>query len=882
MTPSSSRLWERWDDVDQLLAEALEQPAADRVAHVCRVAADDSELRDLVLRLLSRLDHGSDRLTGPSSPVVRSAFADAETTAEADALPSGMEVDRYRVLKRRGRGGMATVYEAERSDGSYEQRVALKVLRRGLDTEDLIRRFRVERQILSSLSHPNIARLLDGGSLADGRPYLVMELVEGEPITAWADRARLGIAARLRLFLSVADAVHTAHRQLVVHRDIKPSNVLVGADGQVKLLDFGIAKLLEDDSEHTEVGARPLTPRYASPEQLAGGRITTATDVYQLGLLLRELLTGFHPRADSTGPDEPTFRSGRAADIGVAETAPLEARAAARGTTPARLARQLRGDLHIITAKALRPEPEQRYSSADEMAADIRRHLAGQPISAHPESAVYRTRKFLHRHPVFLPSVIGVLLAVGLFLATLARHNRQLEKERDAAEAASHLAQETQAFLVDLFQSADPMAPADPERGRNITVVEALELGASRVNEELRDEPQLRAALLSTIGGVFTRLDQTDSASSAISQALAVRFAIGDTMSQAFTDDLAALGYLLETKSIDSARTLLTRRLAVERARDPVDQKRVAQALIALGMLEGNVDLNAAVALTEQGVDLMRSTGSKGLGEALRRLADDYRSANRLTESEAAAREAFAIVQRDSGSGSVATAMAEHSLGQALNSRGQVEEAAPLIRHSIAVFDRRLGASHAYTLAVRNNFAVLLINTGRFAEAEAEYRELLAAKLAKLGDSDPLVAGTYQNLAVAVAGQGRYDEAEALTRQAEATYRRAMPSGFYIIAYPLLTRAEILLQKGDAAGAARAASDAADLLRDRVPVEHPAAIMADCRLGRARALLGNIASAKVLLDSAVNRLERVEGVREAYQTECRQARIALGPSTPKR
>jgi serine/threonine-protein kinase len=293
-------LWERWDDVDRLLAEALDHAAPERVEYVRRAAKGDDALRDLVLRLLDRLDSDTGRVTSPSDPVVLGAFAAGEGGRDTGAMAPGTDVDRYRIIRHLGRGGMATVYEAERSDGTYEQRVALKVLRRGLDTDDLIRRFLVERQILSSLTHPNIARLLDGGSTADGRPYLVLELVEGKPITTWADAHRLSVRARLRLFLEVADAVQSAHRQLVVHRDIKPSNILVGADGRVKLLDFGIAKLLEADDGQTDVGSRPLTPTYASPEQLEGGRITTATDVYQLGLLLRELLTGVRPEPRSS------------------------------------------------------------------------------------------------------------------------------------------------------------------------------------------------------------------------------------------------------------------------------------------------------------------------------------------------------------------------------------------------------------------------------------------------------------------------------------------------------------------------------------------------------------------------------------------------------
>lgn len=250
----------------------------------------------------------TERVSSPSGALVAAAFA----RREADTIKQGQEVGRFRVIERLGQGGMATVYLAERADGTYDQRVALKVLRRGLDTEDLVRRFVTERQILSSLSHPNIARLLDGGSTPDGRPFLVMELVEGEAITDWADGRHLGVSARLDLFLAMADAIDAAHRQLVVHRDIKPSNVLVDAEGRVKLLDFGIATLLNSEESVTDGGVLPLTPTYASPEQRTGGRITTASDIYQAGLLLFELLTGSRPApgsgAEAESPPPPKKR----------------------------------------------------------------------------------------------------------------------------------------------------------------------------------------------------------------------------------------------------------------------------------------------------------------------------------------------------------------------------------------------------------------------------------------------------------------------------------------------------------------------------------------------------------------------------------------------
>ncbi|MHB1327561.1 MAG: serine/threonine-protein kinase, partial [Gemmatimonadales bacterium] len=334
MAKADELLWQRWDEVDGVLDRLLDLSAEERRRELAQLERADPALHELVVRLLVRVDDDGSRVSGPSEGAILGAFGKAERD-EPD-LEVGTMIGRYCLGARRGRGGMATVYEATRSDGVYQQRVALKVMRRGLDSDDLVRRFLAERQILSSFSHPNIARLLDGGSLPDGRPFLVMELVEGRPITAYADERRLDISARLDLFVGAAGAVHAAHRQLVVHRDLKPSNILVDDEGRVKLLDFGVAKLLDGDPAATDAGARLLTPDYASPEQIRGEAVTTATDVYQLGLLLRELLTGLPPSAGDTGPGVVPIAPSRIAGLPVTGRPDAAVRAAARRTTPDR------------------------------------------------------------------------------------------------------------------------------------------------------------------------------------------------------------------------------------------------------------------------------------------------------------------------------------------------------------------------------------------------------------------------------------------------------------------------------------------------------------------------------------------------------------------
>ncbi len=857
MGTTDELLWSRWEEVDRCLDAALDLPAAERPALVERVTRQDAELGALLGRLLSHAADASPRLEAPAEPLMAELFPGERVEPD---LPPGSTVGRWTIRRQRGRGGMATVYEAARADGAYEQRAALKVLRRGLDTEDIVRRFLTERQILSSLTHPNIARLLDGGSTTDGRPYLVLELVDGEPITAWARSHELDVPQRLTLFLGVADAVHAAHRQLVVHRDIKPSNVMVDGDGRVRLLDFGIARLLEQGSERTMAGSRALTPEYASPEQLRDGPITTASDVYQLGILLHELLTGQRPQSEN-----PRTRPSRLAS---------EA-----GNQP--VARRLRGDIDLVLDKALRSEPEERYASADEFAADVRRHLRGLPIQAHPESTTYRMRKFLGRHPIVLPGSAATAIALAGFMTLLGVQNQRLGAERDAAEAASRRAQETQELFVNLLRSPDPYSPADPERGRAITVAEALRMGAVRVDANPDADPTLRASLLSTIGGVFNSLGQYSDARAVLDRAIALRASTGDTLSTVFSTELGLLsGAIRGQGELDTALVVSERRLRLEREREPADPALLASALTGHSDGIEHADPERAIALQEESVRLLRALGGPELGIALKTLADQYRGAGRDADSEVAAREALAVLEATAGVDHPNTVMARHTLGQTLGERGEFAEATRLLEQSLHVFERDIGVDHPFTLSMRNNLGVAFLNAGDPGRAEEVFRALVPARERTHGERHPEVGSAMQNLAASLLGLGRLAEAEALTGEVEALYREVLPPGSILIAFPMLTRSEIQLARGNFAGARRTIDGIRAALDGRLPNDHPAVIVADCRLGRALAGLGADAQARMMLDGAVARMSSSEGVRDEHRRECIGARAALGAVAP--
>jgi serine/threonine-protein kinase len=514
---------------DDLFEAALEVAEAERGAWLERACGGDAALRHEVEELLAA--HALSR-----------GILDARAAASPSA-PGLRRIGPYRVHRELGRGGTGVVYLAERDDGQFRRLVAIKLLRGSPDAEELRSRFLAERQILASLDHPNIAQLLDAG-VTDGQlPYLVMEYVEGLPITTYCDRHRLDVKARLRLFQSVCAAVHHAHRNLVIHRDLKPSNILVTASGQVKLLDFGIAKLQNPvlggvPLAVTRTDVRVTTPEYASPEQVRGEPLSTASDIYALGVVLYELLTGSRPHGapgggsagelagliDAREPVRPSMavalRQGGAEDgRGGADGALTPAAvAAARDTTPERLSRALKGDLDAIVMMALRSEPSRRYGSADLLAEDVRRYLEGQPVLAHKGSRRYYARKYLERHRAVaaVAALAALSLASGAGLAVwqagVARTERdRAELARAETEAAPRQAEqalrhseEVTAFLVGLFEAGDPAASA----GDLVTARDLLGRGMARI-EALSGSP---TAATSCTTSAVTRAARTSAA----------------------------------------------------------------------------------------------------------------------------------------------------------------------------------------------------------------------------------------------------------------------------------------------------------------------------------------------------------------------------------
>jgi len=790
---------DRWSRVNELVGRALERPPGERQAFLEEVC-DDAEVRREAASLLDQDPAGCAALDRPPYPLLHAAPEAA--ILELPEIPAGERIGAYRVVEELGRGGMGVVYLAERADEEFERRVAIKVLKRGLDTAEIVRRFRTERQILANLQHPGIAELYEGGTTHDGRPYVVLEYVEGERIDRYCDRHHLGLRLRLELFRRVSAAVETAHRHLVVHRDLKPANILVTEEGQPKLLDFGIAKLLDpegqpggDGAPLTVAGTRPMTPEYASPEQIRGEPVTTATDVYALGALLYELLTGRRPYGldrESGGvssaeelrraiceqdPLRPSVAVTRAERNRVAREG-SSARGPERSVEPSaeparRLGRRLRGDLDDIVLQALEKDPRRRYSSVEQLSEDVQRHLDGLPVRARRPTLVYRTGKYVRRNARQV-AVAGVaVVALAGFLG-----DREIQQQR-TAEALTR-AQRVSDFLVDLFEVADP----SEARGNTITAREVLDDGARRIQTELGDEPEIRASLLQTIGAVYRNLGLYDAARPLLDEAVALRREHGSEPGD-LEQSLYEAGYLAyEQGDYDRAERLYRQALAAK-PRWGEDRDLTANLLNNLGLIRhARGDYREAESLYRQALEISRAlhgdlhpdvtAGLANLAAVLRWQGDD-------AGAERILRQVLHNRRKVWGEEHPAVAMTLNSLGMLEAARGDFASGEKDLREALAISRQVYPDDHPNVALVLGNLCGLLHASGRDTEAEATCERALAMNRRLLGEH-PHVAANLVTLGEIRLAQGRPEDANDLLNQALEIYRKTLPDGHWRIA----------------------------------------------------------------------------------------------------
>ena len=596
--------------------------------------------------------------------------------------PAGTRVGPWRLLDEIGRGGMGTVFLAERADGEFEQRAALKLLRPAIATDEALRRFEQERQILAGLTHPGIARLLDGGRTADGHPYLAMELVDGLPIDRYCRERQLTVRDRLAVFLQVCHAVDHAHRHMVVHRDLKPSNIIVSSQGEVKLLDFGIAKLLQTDlapgtPAMTRTVARMLTPEYASPEQIQGRAITVASDVYQLGLLLFELLTD--RRAQPLGDASPIEIERLVCDTLMARPSAV--------VDEARRARLLRGDLDSIVQQAVRKAPEGRYASVERLIDDVERHLSGKPVVARGDTLAYRAGRFVRRHRLSVAAAAAAVVLLVAWAATATLQARTIARERDRARAEATKAEQVKGLVMRLFENADPGAA----RGETLSARELLDRGWASIEAELADQPAVQAELLTTVGEIYRELGAYDRAEQLLDRAIEAGRTAGDG-EPLLAAALRGNGRLQrERGDFAAAETLLTDALARQRRHFGPEHREVANTLGDLGLtLYSRGDFAKATPYFREALDMRR----KLLGE------DHLDVAEGLDK-----------------------------LGMALGNLGDYKSAEPLLRKSLELRRRLLPPNHPLLATSLSDLAVIVQSLGNASAAEALYRESLAVMI---------------------------------------------------------------------------------------------------------------------------------------------------------
>ncbi len=748
--------------VDKLFYRAQEMPQGTRAAFLAQACGEDAELRREVQSLLNTIEDTRDDFL--ERPLLAGNAANATT-------PEGRRLGAFRILREIGHGGMSRVFLAIRDDDEIQQQVAVKVLKWGTSTREAVRRFRRERQILAHVEHPFVARFLDAGTTDDDLPYVVMEHVEGQPITRYCETHRLSIRERLQLFRKVCSAVQFAHQNLIIHRDLKPGNVLVTTTGTPKLLDFGIAKLLPEDplssvaptqSYLTATGLQPMTLAYASPEQIRGGSITTSSDVYSLGVILYQLLTGLRPYGR---PDDSALELARA----VCEEIPTKpSTAVQRDRQNAGRRRRLSGDLDSIVLKALEKDPRRRYASVEQFSEDIHRYLEGQPVNARDATVFYRVGRYLRRHRLEVTAVLAIFLVIlGFSIHSTILRNQAVEERKRAEEVTR--------FMLDMLRQTRP----EEARGEEISARQVLDQFAVTLDEELIDQPALRGTLMDTIGAAYLALGLYDKAEPFLEKAISER-------REARPAGLLQLAHLrMKEDRYDEARTLVYDALKLLR-RQPSDSPDLARALNNLAVLEkrqGNFP-GAEKLYRESLAMKTRLFGEKheDVAKGQYNLAITLRSQGKYGDAEALSRESLELRIELYGEKSAEVAKSRNNLALILQDQGDLASAEPLLRQALEIRREIYGETHPDVATALNNLGFLLYLGADLDEAEGLYRRALEIRQQRHGLSHSSVAHVLRNLAALFLARNEPTPAEILIRQALAIFRGTLPDGHWRIA----------------------------------------------------------------------------------------------------
>ncbi|MCH9694900.1 MAG: serine/threonine-protein kinase [Gammaproteobacteria bacterium] len=865
----------RWRRIRELFQQSLAQPIAEQATFLKAAAGDDKRLFDEVSKLLDAAQNTGQELTD----VISEAAADASKTQ------TGEFIHQYRIVSLLGEGGMGQVYLAERGDDQYQQQVAIKVLGVRRPTDELVQRFRTERQMLATLNHVSIARLLDGGETEDGAPFLVMEYVDGESVDHYCDNQSLDTRERLTMFVKICAAVDHAHRNLIIHRDIKPSNIMVNRDGEPKLLDFGIAKLLEADSDvlQTRSNARMMSPLHASPEQVRGEQISVASDIYSLGVLLYQILTGQHPymmRSNTpaeverviceTDPLKPSSRvtgSGNASDVDLLRIAE------ARSTKIAELARTMDGDLDNIVLMAMNKEPDRRYASVREFVADIQRFLDQRPVSARPTSLAYRARLFLRRNR--LPSAIAALASVAIVASITFSINR-IANERDIATAERQKAEAVSEFLQSVFNGANP----NYAQGEETTARQLLDYGAIQIGQDLEDQPALRAVMLRVLGEAFYGFSNLDRAEALLSDAKR-------TIEQQATpalDELATielmLGMIQQDRSNYDEAAAIYSQVRESRAQlfgqDSVEFVEVI--LLQAHLTEFQGDLREARALFEEGLAISRrlTDGDDAhVAELQSKLAAVHRQQGNNDEAERLLENAMAMQERIYSNQHPRFLETQRYLADLYRAQDRFEEAQALYLENISTRVKVLGADHLEVGNAYNEYSILLSNMDDIDGAVKASKEFLRILDVNYDEPSAGYGAAQNNLAWLQHAQEDYDGAiESFQKAIEVQDVIGLDSDHIHRSFPIYGVAVAALSQDDYAVAARQFERALPMRRQHFDESSLLVSQVKSGLGGALVGLGRHAEAEEILVDALEHLTEQQGDAHA-ETKIATERLAL-------
>ena len=835
---------DRWNRLSPLLDELLELPAPERLERLEGLGREDPRLRVVLEELIDAQGRGPE---GTGEPF--GAAPAAPPAAPGTDSRLGTVVGGYRLLARLGEGGMATVYRAVKAGATFEHPVAVKLVRRDRTSSAILERFRDEQRILASLNHPGIARLFDGGLTEDGQPFIVMELIEGLPLDGYCDERSLDIEARLELFCQVCDAIEYAHTNLVVHRDLKPSNILVTAEGTVKILDFGVAKLLAPEElpsareDLTSLFGIPMTPAYAAPEQLAGGVVTTATDVYSLGLVLYELLTGKRafpqpssgsspvarnrPTKDPRRPSRRFTSTGEEGPVPTTAASSPETVARRRSTTVPKLLRRLRGDLDVIVLKALRQEPERRYGSVQALREDLERHREQLPIRARPESWGYSLDRFIRRHRT---AVAAGLLAALLLISALAVAVAGWAAARREAATSERIAR----FLVETFRAPDPTTFRP---GGQISATELLHLGARRVREGFDASPEVRARLNAAIGESFLGIGEYEPAAGAVEESIRLwTGARGPEHPETLGAKNLKARIFTEMGRLDEAEALYDG-LMEALAERPKERALTATVANDFGiLLNQRRELPRAEGLFRKALDLHRQLQTVGTQEGLRvrnNLAVCRRAQGDLEEAEGLLRQVLGGLRENLQEPHADIASAVNNLARVVRARGDLEDAEDLYRQALRQRREVFGEYHPQTAQSYNNIGALRYFQGDY-EGASEYLETAVRIWQDVFEGDhPRLCAALTNIGALRRKQGRFAESEEALRKAAEMETRLHGPRHPRVSKALNRWADVYLEAGKADAAVPLLERSLEILEESEGLAAEATVETGLLLSRA-------------------------------------------------